>query len=60
MITEDTEHTVPGPMCFPMIVIEKWRKYLELSKTVRIFAPSECRQRARTICFRSKIQAGPF
>ena len=26
----------------------------------RIFAMSDCRQRARTICFCSNIQAGPF
>ena len=33
---------------------------LELSEKVPIFAASECRQRARTICFQSNIQAGPF
>ena len=37
-----------------------WAENLEVTNIVRIFAASECRQRARTICFRSNIQAGPF
>ena len=35
-------------------------KHLEDNRKMPIFATSECRQRARTICFQSKIQAGPF
>ena len=40
--------------------IKKLAKNLEVSEILPIFAPSECRQRARTICFHSNIQAGPF
>ena len=39
---------------------KKFENNLELSEKVSIFATSECRQRARTICFHSNIQAGPF
>ena len=35
-------------------------KNLEVSETFPIFASSECRQRARTICSGNNIQAGPF
>jgi len=33
---------------------------MEVKEILPIFAPSECRQRARNNCFLSNIQAGPF
>ena len=41
-------------------ICKKEAKNLEVDEIMLIFATSECRQRARTICFQSKIQAGPF
>ena len=43
-----------------VVCLKKESKSLEDMRKMPIFATSECRQRARTICFRSKIQAGPF
>ena len=62
---EVKDRTISDLLYFPLSCIEALRNkktliYLELSNKVRIFAASECRQMARTVCSCSNIQAGPF